>query len=202
LGSGFVLHTPLGQGEVVLPVPGIHNVRNALAATACALASGAPLAAVIQGLQGFRAANGRMQPHRLSNGRVLIDDTYNANPDSVRAAIDVLASLPAPRVLVLGDMGEVGNNGPAMHTEVGEYARSRGIDVLLTLGQATRDSAQAFGPGAHHCDSPEQVCEMLGNMAVASLLVKGSRFMRMERVVRGYEEKYGTTPEGLVKHAV
>jgi len=202
LGSSFVLHTPLGQGEVVLPVPGIHNVRNALAATACALASGAPLAAVIEGLQGFRAANGRMQPHRLSNGRVLIDDTYNANPDSVRAAIDVLASLPSPRVLVLGDMGEVGNNGPAMHTEVGEYARSRGIDVLLTLGQATRDSVQAFGPGAHHCESPEQVCEMLGNMAVASLLVKGSRFMRMERVVRGYEEKYGTTPEGLVKHAV
>jgi len=202
LGSSFVLHTPLGQGEVVLPVPGMHNVRNALAAGACALASGAPLAAVVQGLQSFRAANGRMQPHRLENGRVLIDDTYNANPDSVRAAIDVLASLPAPRVLVLGDMGEVGNNGAAMHTEVGAYARTRGVDTLLTLGEATRDSVLAFGQGARHYDSPEQVCEALGKMNVASLLVKGSRFMRMERVVRGYIEKFGTTPGKVVKHAV
>ena len=202
LGSSFVMHTPLGQAEIVLPVPGMHNVRNALAATACALASGASLASVVQGLQGFRAANGRMQPHRLADGRVLIDDTYNANPDSVRAAIDVLASLPSPRVLVLGDMGEVGNNGPAMHTEVGTYARTRGVDTLLTLGDATRDSAQAFGQGASHCESPEQACELLGKMPIASLLVKGSRFMRMERVVRGYMEKYGTTPGEVVKHAV
>jgi murE/murF fusion protein len=143
-----------------------------------------------------------MQPHRLENGRVLIDDTYNANPDSVRAAIDVLASLPAPRVLVLGDMGEVGNNGPAMHTEVGAYARTRGVDTLLTLGEATRDSVLAFGQGAQHYDSPEQVCEALGKMKVTSLLVKGSRFMRMERVVRGYIEKFGTTPGEVVKHAV
>ena len=202
LGSSFVLHTQLGQTEIVLPVPGMHNVRNALAATACALASGASLAAVAQGLQGFRAANGRMQPHRLADGRVLIDDTYNANPDSVRAAIDVLASLPSPRVLVLGDMGEVGDNGPAMHTEVGAYARARGVDTLLTLGDATRDSAQAFGQGANHCESPEQVCELLGKMPIASLLVKGSRFMRMERVVRGYIERFGTTPGEVVKHAV
>lgn len=202
LGSSFVLHTPLGQAEIVLPVPGMHNVRNALAATACALASGASLAAVAQGLRGFRAANGRMQPHRLADGRVLIDDTYNANPDSVRAAIDVLASLPSPRVLVLGDMGEVGNNGPAMHTEVGAYARARGIDTLLTLGEATRDSALAFGREASHCDSPEQACELLGKMPIASLLVKGSRFMRMERVVRGYIERFGTTPGEVVKHAV
>ena len=177
-------------------------MRNALAATACALASGAPLAAVVQGLQGFRAANGRMQPHRLGDGRVLIDDTYNANPDSVRAAIDVLASLPSPRVLVLGDMGEVGNNGAAMHTEVGAYARTRGVDTLLTLGEATRDSVLAFGQGARHYDSPEQVCEALGKMEVTSLLVKGSRFMRMERVVRGYTEKFGTTPGEVVKHVV
>ena len=202
LGSSFVLHTPLGQAEIVLPVPGMHNVRNALAATACALASGASLASIAQGLQGFRAANGRMQPHRLADGRVLIDDTYNANPDSVRAAIDVLASLPSPRVLVLGDMGEVGNNGPAMHTEVGAYARARGVDTLLTLGDATRDSAQAFGQGASHCESPEQACELLGKMPIASLLVKGSRFMRMERVVRGYMERFGTTPGEVVKHAV
>lgn len=202
LGSSFVLHTPLGQAEIVLSVPGMHNVRNALAATACALASGASLAAVAQGLQGFSAANGRMQPHRLADGRVLIDDTYNANPDSVRAAIDVLASLPSPRVLVLGDMGEVGNNGPAMHMEVGAYARACGVDTLLTLGDATRASAQAFGQGASHCESLEQACELLGKMPIASLLVKGSRFMRMERVVRGYIERFGTAPGEVVKHAV
>jgi murE/murF fusion protein len=99
-------------------------------------------------------------------------------------------------------MGEVGNNGPAMHTEVGAYARTRGVDTLLTLGEATRDSVLAFGQGAQHYDSPEQVCEALGKMKVTSLLIKGSRFMRMERVVRGYIEKFGTTPGEVVKHAV
>jgi murE/murF fusion protein len=97
-----------------------------------------------------------MQPHRLADEVMLIDDSYNANPDSVRAAIDVLASLPAPRVLVLGDMGEVGENGPAMHEEVGAYARECGIEHLLTLGQATRSSAIAFGSQAVVCETNEQ----------------------------------------------
>ena len=142
-----------------------------------------------------------MQPHRLPTGVVLIDDTYNANPDSVRAAIDVLASLKAPRVLVLGDMGEVGDNGSAMHQEVGAYARARGVEYLLTLGQATRESAAAFGDAAAVCESIEQVCQALNGLEAASILIKGSRFMRMERIVHEYLHFSGVVPEGAVNHA-
>ena len=177
-------------------------MRNALAAAACTICAGAPIASVEAGLAGFHAAAGRMQAHRLPGGVVLIDDTYNANPDSVRAAIDVLAKLPAPRVLVLGDMGEVGDNGPAMHREVGAYARERGIDRLLTLGDATRASAQAFGPGSSAFDSVDQVCEMLRAIAPSSMVVKGSRFMRMERIVRAYLDLNGVIPGEVVSHAV
>ena len=120
----------------------------------------------------------------------------------MRAAIDVLASLPAPRVLVLGDMGEVGDNGPAMHREVGAYAREMAIDRLLTLGDATRESLLAFGAGASACESVGQVCEALRAIAPASVLVKGSRFMRMERIVKEYMDLNGVTPGEVVSHAV
>jgi murE/murF fusion protein len=143
-----------------------------------------------------------MQTHRLSNQRVLIDDSYNANPDSVRVAIDVLAALPAPRVLVLGDMGEVGENGPEMHREVGAYARERGVEHLLTLGEATRESARAFGASGVMGTSSEQLCDMLCTLSARSVLVKGSRFMRMERIVKDYLKTTGINPEGAVKHAV
>src|SRR5690606_17553008 len=115
----------------------------------------------------------------------LIDDSYNANPDSVRAAIDVLASLPAPRVLVLGDMGEVGDDGPRYHREVGDYARERGIDRVLALGDATRETVAACGPAAEHFDDVDALVERARGLALppATMLVKGSRFMRMERVV-------------------
>lgn len=202
LGSVFELHTPSGQAQVALPVPGLHNVRNALAAAACALAAGAPLADVVSGLAGFHAVSGRMQPHRLPGGVVLIDDTYNANPDSVRAAIDVLTALPAPRVLVLGDMGEVGDNGPEMHHEVGAYAKQKGIEFLLTLGQATRESANAFGAQAKAFDDIDALQVELEKIAAQSLLIKGSRFMRMERVVRGCLARFGMVPGELVAHAV
>ncbi|CAM4204573.1 bifunctional UDP-N-acetylmuramoyl-L-alanyl-D-glutamate--2,6-diaminopimelate ligase MurE/UDP-N-acetylmuramoyl-tripeptide--D-alanyl-D-alanine ligase MurF [Bordetella tumbae] len=176
--------TPAGSADLVLPVPGLHNVRNALAAIAATLAAGAPLAAAVRALESFNAVAGRMQRKVLPDGTTLIDDTYNANPDSVRAAVDVLAQLPGPRALVLGDMGEVGDNGPAMHREVGEYAREHGIDALYTLGEASRDAAAAFGDGAVSCESVEAIVAALQSMRPASLLVKGSRFMRMERVVK------------------
>ncbi len=201
LGSSFRLHSGSGESVVSVPVPGLHNLHNALAAAACALAAGAPVAAISKGLSEFRAVSGRMQPHRLANGVVLIDDTYNANPDSVRAAIDVLATLKGPRALVLGDMGEVGDNGPAMHHEVGAYARVRGIEHLLTLGEATRATATAFGDGATVCESVEQVRQVLGALEPASILIKGSRFMRMERIVREYLQFFGVIPEGAVNHA-
>ncbi|GAA5235888.1 bifunctional UDP-N-acetylmuramoyl-L-alanyl-D-glutamate--2,6-diaminopimelate ligase MurE/UDP-N-acetylmuramoyl-tripeptide--D-alanyl-D-alanine ligase MurF [Verticiella sediminum] len=182
-GSRFLLCTPMGQAQLALQVAGRHNLRNALAAAACALAAGCPLAAVVRGLVGFLPVKGRLQGQRLPGGLWLIDDTYNANPDSVRAAIDVLAGAAGPRALVLGDMGEVGDQGPAMHREVGEYARARGVDTLIGMGAAAFDAVAAFGAGSFHVGSPEEAVAILQAAPPAVVLVKGSRFMRMERVV-------------------
>jgi UDP-N-acetylmuramoyl-tripeptide--D-alanyl-D-alanine ligase len=174
------IRTPDGEAGATLAIPGLHNVRNALAAAACAHAVGIDVATIAQGLTVFRPYTGRLQVKQAQGGATLIDDTYNANPDSVRAAIDVLASCPGPTVLVLGDMGEVGDQGKDFHREVGAYARSKGIASLLALGEATRDAVQAFGAGARHFENLE---ELITNVRGKSILVKGSRFMQMERVV-------------------
>jgi len=174
--------TPAGRLQFQLHIAGRHNVRNALAAAACALAAGAPLAAIARGLEGFEPVKGRSRALAVQlAGRTLtlVDDTYNANPDSVRAAIDVLAELSGPRLLVLGDMGEVGNEGPAFHAEVGGYARERRIEHLFTLG-----ALASHMKGRHFADLEAlnaAVREALPG--VQSVLVKGSRFMKMERVV-------------------
>jgi murE/murF fusion protein len=188
--------TPQGAAELRLSVPGLHNLRNALAAIAATLAAGVGLSAAVRALGAFTAVSGRMQRRRMSNGSLLIDDTYNANPDSVRAAIDVLAGLPGRRVLVLGDMGEVGANGPAMHREVGEYARDCGVDVLLTLGTAASAAAEVFGSRAQACGSIEEIVDTLVAMQADSVLVKGSRFMRMERVVMGFSDTHNNPASG------
>ena len=185
------LHTPAGAAEFWLHAPGAHNVHNALAACAAALAAGVPLAAVIQGLEDFRPVAGRSQLQALAlDGRrvTLVDDSYNANPDSVRAAIDLLATLPGPHWLLLGDMGEVGDQGPAFHAEVGRHARDAGIAALWTAGALCADAAAAFGPAARHFAGREALVDALAAPATlpagfASVLVKGSRFMRMETVV-------------------
>ena len=182
--SAFTLCTPQGSQALRLPVPGLHNVLNALASAACALSAGASLESIVQGLSHFKAVKGRMQLHRLADARVLIDDTYNANPDSVRAAIDVLRTLASPRVLVLGDMGEVGELGPQMHQEIGKYARDHQIDHLWTLGHATSESVNAFGVGALAFASLDSLIRHVLDAAPTSMLVKGSRFMAMERVVQ------------------
>lgn len=178
----FTLITPHGSRVVQLQAAGLHNVRNALAATACALAIDVPLETVVRGLEQFEPVKGRMQHHAFAEG-VLIDDTYNANPDSVRAAIDVLASLPKPRILVLGDMGEVGEEGPAVHAEVGRYAAERGIDVLMTFGEAAQQTFAAFAGNGLHADLIDEIAPAIRARRPKSVLVKGSRFMRMERVV-------------------
>ena len=185
----FTLRTPEGTAPVRLHVAGRHNVKNALAAAACALAAGVPLAAVAQGLQAFEPVKGRSRALSLQGGRVsLVDDTYNANPDSVRVAIDVLAELPAPRLLVLGDMGEVGQQGPGFHAEVGAYAAERGVQQLFTLGPLSVHAAQAFGAGQHFADMPALLSAVLGCWRdCASIVVKGSRFMKMEQVVQALE---------------
>ena len=182
----LLIETPAGAITLQLQVAGWHNVKNALAAAACALAAGCPLDAIRRGLEAFAPVKGRSQVKRYQrDGQTvtLIDDTYNANPDSVRAAIEVLASLPGPRWLVLGDMGEVGDNGPAFHREVGAFAKARGIDALWTVGSASTHAAEAFS-GARHFDDMASLLAALPQAPVcAAVVVKGSRFMATERVV-------------------
>ncbi len=173
------------RAELTLQMAGVHSVRNALAATAAALATGASLAAIARGLASFRAVKGRLQFRPGRNGVLLIDDTYNANPDSARAAVDVLAASERPRVLILGDMGEVGAQGEAFHAELGRYAKECGVDRLLVVGPLGRAAARAFGAGGEHFDSVEAVIARAQGLTAlkGTMLVKGSRFMRMERVV-------------------
>jgi len=185
LASEISLRTPGGETSATLAIPGLHNVRNALAAAACAHAAGIAPAAIGKGLGAFRPYAGRLQVLRAPGGATVIDDSYNANPDSVRAAIDVLAAGGGQTVLVLGDMGEVGEQGADFHLEVGRYAAERGIGALAALGELTAHAVAGFGTGARHFASLEDLTAAVRAQAGAgvTLLVKGSRFMRMERVV-------------------
>ena len=179
------ISTPAGDATARINAPGRHNVSNALAAATAALAIGVPLSAIIEGLEAFRPVAGRLVTLRTASGVTVIDDTYNANPDSVRAAIDVLAIVPSPRWLVFGDMGEIGVNGPGFHREVGEHARVARIDRLLTVGTLAAATAAAFGAGAEHFAAVDVLAahSVASVPAGATVLVKGSRVMRMERVV-------------------
>ncbi len=187
----LTLHTPAGTASTTLRLAGRHHAKNALAAATCALAVGAPLEAIARGLAAFEPVGGRSVLRALTlRGRraTLVDDSYNANPDSVRAAVDLLAGFDRPGALLLGDMGEVGERGPQFHAEVGAYARQRGVAVLWTAGTLSAHAAQAFGAGARHFDRVDDLVAALGELPpVASILVKGSRFMRMERVVQALE---------------
>lgn len=181
------VHTPAGPLACRLQIAGRHNVTNALAATACALAAGVPLAAIAQGLDAFVPVKGRSRAFSVQHaGReiTVVDDTYNSNPDSLQAAIEVLAALPGPHLLVLGDIGEVGEQGPQFHAEAGAQAQAAGIATLYALGALSVHTVGAHG-AARHFESMEQlqaaVCAALPG--VGSVLVKGSRFMKMERVV-------------------
>jgi UDP-N-acetylmuramoyl-tripeptide--D-alanyl-D-alanine ligase len=188
LGSLMSISTPGSAYVVRLQVPGLHNVRNALAAVAAAYALGVAPAAAATGLAAYAGTKGRLQHRAARDGAALIDDTYNANPDSVRAAIAVLAAADGKRVLVLGDMGELGEAGPALHAEVGEEARRSGIDHLLTLGELSDAAARAFGSGGKHFQELGDLCAALDPLlgGATTVLVKGSRFMRMERVVERF----------------
>ncbi len=185
------------QIDTTLAIAGRHNAKNAVAAAACALAAGAPADAVSRGLAAFQPVKGRSRTLALQRqGRplTLVDDSYNANPDSVLAAIDVLAELPGPRWLLLGDMGEVGDQGPAFHAEVGQHAAQRGIESLWTFGRASQQASAvahaAGGVAGRHFDDMGALIDALhrDGPAAASVLVKGSRSMRMERVVQALQE--------------
>ena len=176
--------TPVGEGAVDLALPGTHNARNALAAVAASFAAGVPLAAIDRGLAAFAGVKGRLQRRAGVGGAVVLDDTYNANPDSVRAGIDVLASTIGHKILVLGDMGEIGDAAAQYHDEVGGYAKSAGVDALFALGDASAVAARNFGDGARHFKKAEELVDALRSelTPTTTVLVKGSRFMRMERV--------------------
>ena len=184
-GATLAVRTPAGEYEVQLRVLGEHNQRNALAACAAGHVLEVPIAAVVAGLSEYSGAKGRLQVKTGRAGAKVIDDTYNANPDSVKAAIAVLSGMPGTQVLVLGDMGELGPGAPAMHAEVGSAAREAGIERLLGLGELSAHSVAAFGPGAQNFADVEALCDQLDSTLTGSetVLVKGSRFMRMERVV-------------------
>ena len=208
LNNGRVqVQTDQGTIEIQLKTLGSHNVRNALAASAVALAAGLSLEKIQQGLEAFSPVNGRMQAKPMDSNHTLIDDSYNANPDSVRAAIDALQLAGNSSWLILGDMGEVGNQGPEFHREVGAYAASQGVDRLFALGEQCQFAIAGFedsktalsltSNSQHFADIDSLISTLrndLQNQALHSsrhlhILVKGSRFMRMERVVQALLEE-------------
>jgi UDP-N-acetylmuramoyl-tripeptide--D-alanyl-D-alanine ligase len=179
------LSTPNGAAQVKLHVLGEHNVRNALAASAAALALGVSLDDVVTGLGQFASVKGRLNWLQGLHGARLIDDTYNANPDSMRAAIDVLSTQQGTPILVMGDMGELGDDAADMHAQIGQYAQQKGIAQLLATGELSAHAVQHFGANAQHFLTKEAlIAGVLPLMkSGATVLVKGSRFMRMEQVV-------------------
>ncbi len=186
----FPLITPQGDAEVEIRLLGRHNVLNALAAAAAALAAGADLDQVRHGLALVQPVKGRLQPRAGIDGARLIDDSYNANPASVEAAIRLLSSFPGRRVLVLGDLAELGPQGLELHAELGHAARRAGLDGLLTVGEASRAASEAFGDGASHYPSRERLIQALREQLGPQLtvLVKGSRAAAMEQVVAALME--------------
>jgi UDP-N-acetylmuramoyl-tripeptide--D-alanyl-D-alanine ligase len=188
--SEITLTAPHGTVEFELPAPGRHNVMNALAAAAACLAAGASLGTVAEALSRYAGVKGRLQRREGLHQSVVIDDTYNANPDSMRAAIDVLAAVPGRRIFVMGDMGEAGEAAGQYHDEIGGYAKSRGVDLLFALGDLSAAAAHNFGTGATHFRKVEElVAALKAELGPdVTVLIKGSRFMRMERVAEAITE--------------
>lgn len=182
----FILNTPDASMEINLPLPGRHNIMNALAATACATGLGIEPGVIRQGLENMQAVRGRLQVIPGQNHSVLIDDTYNANPGSLHAALDVLSGYPGRHWLVLGDMGELGTGSPDLHAAVGKQARRFGVEKLFALGPLSRNAVDQFGDGGRHFESMDMLLDCLHDELEQDVyvLVKGSRAMQMERVVQ------------------
>lgn len=184
LETALQLTVPEGEADIRLSIPGRHNARNAVAAAAACLAASLPLSAVVTGLESFAGVKGRLQRRAGIKGAEILDDTYNANPDSVRAGIDVLAATIGRKLLVLGDMGEIGDASGQYHDEIGGYAKSQGIDRLYALGDAAQQAVRNFGEGAKHFCNVEKLIAAVDKELgpETTVLIKGSRFMKMERV--------------------
>jgi len=189
-GGQLAVSTPDGDTTFQLSVPGEHNARNALAAAAACSAAGVPLAPIARGLAAYTGTKGRLQRKAGIRGASVIDDSYNANPDSMRAAIDVLATLPGRRIFVMGDMGEVGETAGQLHDEIGGHAKSMGLDQLFALGEKSVTAVRNFASGGRHFEDIDKLVAALKPLLDkdTTVLVKGSRFMRMERVVAAITE--------------
>jgi UDP-N-acetylmuramoyl-tripeptide--D-alanyl-D-alanine ligase len=184
----FRLRAPQGSTAIELRVGGAHNIANALAAAAAAMSAGATLEHIAAGLAGVRAAPGRLQFRQARNGAWLIDDSYNANPSSMRAAVEVLSSLAGRRWLVLGDMAELGSHAEEAHADIGEFARAQGVERLYATGALGKRTVESFGAGAHwFADLAALIAALTAALGAAGpevrILIKGSRFNRLERVV-------------------
>jgi UDP-N-acetylmuramoyl-tripeptide--D-alanyl-D-alanine ligase len=202
--SNFQLHTPAGNQQIRLPLPGRHNVLNALAATGLALAAGASFDHVVSGLQNVMPVKGRQVSYVLSNGATLIDDSYNANPGSVLAAIQTLAQQKTRAWLVLGNMAELGENAAALHADIGTQAAKAGIERCLTVGDLAQHASTAFGANGRHFSDKQA----LGEALLAELekgvrcLIKGSHSSAMDVVVKKVLEKLKQeTPSSGETHA-
>jgi UDP-N-acetylmuramoyl-tripeptide--D-alanyl-D-alanine ligase len=199
--SGSLIHlktTTHGDIDMRVPLLGRHNVMNTLAGAGAAIAAGATLEQVKTGLEKLRTVSGRLEVKPGISGARIIDDTYNANPASVAAGLQVLREFKGERVLVLGDMGELGPSAADIHFRVGELASRIGIQRLFAIGELSRIAVGAFGKGARHFDSPEALVEALQDCLHADMtvLVKGSRMMRMERIVAGITKPSPATENG------
>jgi UDP-N-acetylmuramoyl-tripeptide--D-alanyl-D-alanine ligase len=183
--SVFTLHTPQGQIPITLPLPGRHNVMNALAASAVAMASGCPLPIIQQGLNHVIPVKGRLQKYAGIHQSLLLDDTYNANPTSLHAALSVLTRYPAPHWLILGDMNELGTESATLHHQAGQTAKAMGIERLWAVGHQSRYAVEGFGQGAQHFANHADLLAQLRPQIPpqSSLLIKGSRGMQMEHIV-------------------
>jgi UDP-N-acetylmuramoyl-tripeptide--D-alanyl-D-alanine ligase len=189
-GNRLDVATPVGDFQCTLKLLGQHNVMNALAATAVAVAAGVDADAIGEGINALQAVPGRMQPKPGIKGSRLIDDTYNANPSSLIAGLDVLAACEGQRFLVLGDMGELGDNSIELHQQAGADAARLNIDRVFTLGGFSQEAAQAFGENGRHFEDVQQLIETVRPLLAedVTVLVKGSRMMRMERVIVALSE--------------
>jgi len=186
VGSLITFRTPDAEFPVTLGVPGLHNVKNALAAAAAAFVLGVPSGMIAAGLHRYVGVAGRLQRMTLAGGDVILDDSYNANLESAQAALSVLGTSSGQKILVMGDMGELGEAAATMHADIGGIARRSGVDRLLAMGTLSAETVRAFGAGAtHYSDLGELISDLSAALdGTTTVLIKGSRFMRMERVVK------------------
>ena len=203
-GSTFKLVTPVGQIDIELKVPGRHNVINAVNAAAVLFAKGLDLCDVKKGLESFTAVRHRGEVRKLPNGSIIIDDSYNANPDSMAASVQMLSEYSLPKIFVAGDMGELGVQSPQFHKELGEFVRQTGIKQFFSVGNRMIDAAEGYGEGARHFETKEELLEALKE-AVAKepsvVLFKASNFMKLYQLADELVSSFQDKPEEASKES-